>query len=195
MTRKSSINGSSYLNNVRYNSLKHNGLLKFNDLTIKETLKSNGTIKGKDLTCKNLQSNGSLCVNKLEAKNIKHNGSFKAENIKVEDTLKVNGKTHITNGKLNNVEVKTTKATFINSKIKGDIFIQKSTSSWSFCGFRFNNWTLFNFGSEKVEKNILELKDNTIVMGDIKFEENGEIHLFDTSEIKGKVVNAQVIQK
>ena len=55
-----------------------------------------------------------------------------------------------------------------------------------FLGFTSNNQSSVQ---------VLELKGRSLIIGDIIFEENGEIHLFDLAEVKGKIVNAKVIQK
>jgi hypothetical protein len=39
------------------------------------------------------------------------------------------------------------------------------------------------------------LKGNSIVSGDIIFEKEGEVHLFDRAKVDGKVINAKVIEK
>lgn len=169
------INGCAFLNKEKYESLRINGALTFNDLFIKNFIIINGSIQGKNLKCKTIESNGSVVINGLEAKNIEINGSFSAENIHVTGNSELNGETEIKNGKLHNIKITSTKFTIIDSQISGNICVKKV--------------------NRKSSVQIFELKGNSIVKGDVVFEEEGELHLFDQAKVEGRIINAKVIQK
>lgn len=181
----STINGSSHLNKGEYDSLQVNGSLTFKDLAIKDSIIINGSIQGKNLKCKTMESNGSVDVNGLKAKSVESNGSFSGENIEVTGELEVNGGLEVKNGKLHDIQIASTRSIIIDTQVNGNIRIKKVTEGWNFFGFKSN----------EPSPQILELKGNSLVRGDIIFEKDGEVHLFDRSKVEGKITNAKVIQK
>lgn len=176
------INGSSNLKQQVYDSLQINGALKFKDLTIKESLIINGKIQGKNLKCRNITSNGSFDVDGFQAQNVKTNGSFKGMNIEITGKSEFNGALEITNGKLHNIQIVNTLSTLIDTNVSGNINIKKIDK-----GFRVRPST------SSVQ--VLELKGSSLVTGDVIFEEEGAVYLFDKSKVQGKIVNAKIIEK
>jgi hypothetical protein len=182
----STIDGSSHLTRGEYDSLKVNGHLTFNGLIIKDLLIVNGSIHGENLECKTVKSNGSFDVEGFQAENLESNGSFTGKNIEIIGEAVFNGGIKITNGKLNDIKIATMRTTFTDIVVNGNIFFKKANKEKGFFGFTSNNQSSVQ---------VLELKGRSLIIGDIIFEENGEIHLFDLAEVKGKIVNAKVIQK
>lgn len=179
------IDGSSHLTKGEYDSLKVNGHLTFNRLIIKDLLIVNGSIHGKNLQCKTVKSNGSFDVNGLQAENVESNGSFTGKNIEVTGEATFNGGVKITNGKLNDIKIATMRTTFTDIVVNGNILFKKANKGKGF----------LDFVSNQSSVQVLELKGRSLIIGDLIFEEEGEIHLFDLAEVKGKIVNAKVIQK
>ena len=176
------INGSSNLKQQVYDSLQINGALKFKDLTIKESLIINGKIQGKNLKCRNITSNGSFDVDGFQAQNVKTNGSFKGMNIEITGKSEFNGALEITNGKLHNIQIVNTLSTLIDTNVSGNVNIKKIDK-----GFRVRPSTSL--------VQVLELKGSSLVTGDVNFEEEGTVYLFDKSKVQGKIVNAKIIEK
>lgn len=181
----STINGRSYLNNGEYDSLEVNGDLTFKGLWIKDSFVINGSIQGENLKCKTIKSNGSFDVDGFQAQGVKSNGSFTGKNVDITGESKFHGDLEIKNGKLHDIQIASTRSTFIETQIKGNILIKKVKKDWSFMGFKSN----------ESSAQVLELKGKSLVIGDILFEKEGEVHLFDGAKVKGKIVNAKVIQK
>jgi len=77
------------------------------------------------------------------------------------------------------------RTTFTNTVVNGNILFKKVNKGKGF----------LDFVSNQSSVQVLELKGRSLIIGDTIFEENGEIHLFDLAEVKGKIVNAKVIQK
>jgi hypothetical protein len=76
----STINGSSHLENGKYDSLEVNGNLTFKDLLITDSIVVNGSVQGKNLKCHTIKSNGSLDIDGLWAQGVDSNGSFSGQN-------------------------------------------------------------------------------------------------------------------
>ncbi len=181
----SMINGSFYLTKGEYDFLKVNGHLTFNGLVIKDLLILNGSIHGENLECKTVKSNGSFDVDGLQARNVESNGSFIGKNIEIIGEAVFNGGIKITNGKLNDIKIATMRTTLINTVVNGNILFKKVNKVKVF----------LDFVSNQSSVQVLELKGRSLIIGNLIFEEDGEIHLFDLAEVKGKIVNAKVIQK
>lgn len=181
----STINGGSHLNKGEYDSLEANGAITFKDLAIKDSLVINGSIQGKNLKCKTMKSNGSVDVDGLQVQGVESNGSFSAENVEITGKSEFNGSLEIKNGKLHDIQIASTRSTIIETQVNGNIRIKKVNKGWNFFGFKSN----------ESSTQILELKGNSLVSGDIFFEEDGEVHLFDGAKVEGKIVNAKAIQK
>ncbi len=179
------INGSSNLSKGEYDSLEVNGSLTFTDLFIKDSIVINGSIQGKNLKCNTMESNGSVKINGLKAKSVESNGSFSGENIEVTGEFEVHGGVDIKNGKLHNIKIASIRSTILDTQVNGNIRIEKVTEGWNFFGFK----------SSESSPQILELKGKSIVSGDVFFEKDGEVHIFDGSKVEGKVTNAKVIPK
>ncbi|MDP5110046.1 MAG: hypothetical protein NWP47_01505 [Rickettsiaceae bacterium] len=175
------INGSSNLKQQVYDSLEVNGTLTFTDLTIKESLIINGKIQGKNLKCRNITSNGSFDVDGFQAQNVKTNGSFKGMNIEITGKSEFNGALEITNGKLHNIQVVNTLSTLVDTNVSGNINIKIDKG--------------FGVRPSTSSVQVLELKGNSLVTGDVIFEEEGAVYLFDKSKVQGKIVNAKIIEK
>lgn len=181
----SKINGSSHINKGAYESLKVNGSLTCDGLTITDSLVTNGSIQGKNLTCKTIHANGACNVDGFQAQDVKINGSFVGENIEITGGSKFNGDLKITHGTLRDITLLSAHPTLIDTKVKGSIRIKKVNNGCNFFGFSFNQPSV----------QVLALKGKTVIEGDVVFEENGEVHLFDAAEVKGKIVNGKVIQR
>lgn len=179
------MNGSTHLISKEYDSLSINGALTFDDLIVKNLLIVNGRIQGKSLKCTTLNSNGSIDVNGLQAQNVKSHGAFVGENIYITDEAKLRGSIKITNGKLNKIRMLTTQATFINVEVSENVIFEKVSKGCDVVGFPSNQSLV----------QVLELKGKSLIIGDIIFEDKGEVHVFDQSKIKGKVINAKVVSK
>jgi cytoskeletal protein CcmA (bactofilin family) len=179
------INGSAALYKGTYTALNINGSLTFEDLDVTETLEVNGSIKGKNLTCAILQGNGSVKIEGLKADRIEIKGAFHGDNIHVKESAQLGGEVTINHSLLQQVDVLTTHATFENTQVKGNIRMQKSTQGWVIFGFRLTTSA----------PQVLELKGDSQVSGDIVFDEAGEVHVFDHAKIQGNVINATVVHK
>lgn len=173
------INGSSHLNKGEYDSLEVNGALTFKELFIKDSIVVNGRIHGNDLKCRTIEVNGSVEIDRLWAQNVESNGLFLGQNIDISGDAEFNGRVEIKTGKLHNIQIVSIKSTIIDTEVNGNIWVKK----------------LNNFKSNELLTQILELKGDTIVSGDVVFEEEGEVYLFDGAKIEGKVIKAKVIQK
>ncbi len=88
------------------------------------------------------------------------------------------------NHTINHIQITAQNATFIHSNI-GNILFKKSKSGLALFGFQFKN----------DQTQILELKAGSVVSGDVVFESEGVIHLFENSMIQGKVFGAKVVKK
>ena len=167
--------------------------------TISISVKDNGVgfnmqqvqLSKNGLGLKNLEArasimNGSFDVEGFQTENLESNGSFTGKNIEIIGEAVFNGGIKITNGKLNDIKIATMRTTFTDIVVNGNIFFKKANKEKGFFGFTSNNQSSVQ---------VLELKGRSLIIGDIIFEENGEIHLFDLAEVKGKIVNAKVIQK
>lgn len=191
---KSQMNGSVELHDEKFSSLQVNGSLGFQNLNIKDSLEVNGSLKGKNLQCKNLTVNGSSRVTDLKATNLENNGSFSGQNLQIQNDMTVHGSIEakninifgnakvyggvmLTDGDIKYIQITAQNATFIHSNI-GSIFFKKSKS-----------------GLEHDQPQVLELKSGSVVSGDVVFESEGIIHLFENSIIQGKVVGAKVVKK
>lgn len=179
------INGSAVLHKGTYAALNINGSLTFEDLEVAETLEVKGSMKGKNLTCAILQGNGSVKIEGLRADRIEINGAFQGDNIHVKDRAQLSGKVTINHSVLQQVEVATTHATFENTQVKGNIHMQKSTQGWVIFGCKLTT----------PAPQVLELKGDTHISGDVVFDEAGEVHVFDHAKIQGSVINARVVHK
>ena len=179
------INGNTHLNKEEYDSLKVNGNLTFKDLEIKNALSINGNIHGKNLKCKTIESKGSFDVDGLQAQSVESNGFFTGKNVDITGESKFNGALEIKNGKLHDIQIVSTRSTFVDTQINGNIHVKKVNKGRNFFGLKSN----------ESSAQVLELKGNSLATGDIFFEEEGEVHLFDGAKVRGKVVNAKVIQK
>ena len=179
------INGSTHLNKAEYDTLNVNGNLTFNHLIIKNSIVINGSVQGENLTCATFQSHGSVDINGLQAFSIVSSGSFKGNTITVTNASKFNGEVDIKKGHLQDLQIASTTPTFIDTEIHGNILIKKAKEGWDF----------FGFASHALSTQVLTLKGQTSVSGDISFEEDGEVHLIDGAKVEGKITNAKVIQK
>lgn len=182
----STINGSSYLSKGEYDSLKINGNLTFKDLFVKDSIVINGSARGQKLKCHTIKSNGSIDVDGLQVQDVESNGSFSGKNIDIAGDAEFNGRVEIKNGKLHDIQIISTKSTFLKTQVIGDIFIKKIVK---------RSWLFFGFLSHEPSTQILELKDHTIVSGNVVFEEDGEVHLFNGAKVEGQIIKARVIKK
>lgn len=179
------MNGSIHLKMSEYDALNVNGNLTFHHLVIKNSIVINGSVQGENLTCTTFQSHGSVDINGLNALSIKSNGSFKGNTITVTGASEFNGEVEIKKGHLQDLQIASTTPTFIDTEIHGSILIKKAKEGWHF----------FGFASKASSTQVLKLKGQTCVTGDISFEEGGEVHLIDGAKVEGKITNAKVIQK
>ena len=143
--------------------------------------------------CQNIQVNGSSDIRGLQAENIVINGEFLGKNIKISGMAKFKGKLEIENGELNQIQMICEEPTFINTKISGNINITFSSYSYTHL-FGFKR-TIINIRHDNTSPNIIKLKGNSIVFGDIIFQNPGEVHLYDESEIRGKVTNGKIVKQ
>lgn len=168
---------------AKYEWLDINGSITFGYLTVKDSLVIDGSARGDGLKCKKLEVNGSLNVKNLSAKSVEINGSFIGTNVNIDGNMEVNGSVSISCAKLNTIQITSQHSIFIASKITGDILIKKSNDAWELFGNKF-----------KKSVQIVELKGNTIVSGNITFENNGEVHIDHLAQITGQVINGKIIQ-
>ncbi len=176
------INGQTSAKNEQYDHLKINGSLKFDNLSIKDVLEINGSGKGKNLNCKVLKVNGSFDVRGLHSQDIVINGSLKGNIIEVTESTKLTGDADISNGQFKAMEIACQTATFSNCSIANDIVVKKITTHW------------FQWSQSK--KQIIRLKEGTVISGDIIFEqEGGEVHIFNESEVKGEIKKGRLVTK
>ncbi len=173
------INGQVSLKNSQYESLKINGDLAFDNLDVKGELEVNGNKEGKNLKCRKIKSNGSFKIDGLIVEDIESNGSFIGKNVEIAGSGKFNGNVDIQNGKLNKIEISSDKVIFANSTIN-KILIKKIDSD-----------SLFQLDKNK---QIVELYGDSSII-DIEFEEEGEVHIFNKSQVRGKMMNCEVIRK
>ena len=151
--------------------------------------------------CQNIQVNGSSDIRGLQAENILINGKFLGKNIKISGIAEFYGRLEIENGELNQIQMSCKEPTFINTKISGNINIISffSFSSYSYTHLFGFKGTIINIRHDNTRHdntspNIIKLKGNSIVFGDIIFQNPGEVHLYDKSEIRGKVTNGKIIR-
>ena len=152
-----------------------------------------GNFSGTGLNCQNIELNGSSNIHGLQAENIVINGEFLGKNIKISGMAKFKGKLEIENGELNQIQMICEEPTFINTKISGNINITFSSYSYTHL-FGFKR-TIINIRHDNTSPNIIKLKGNSIVFGDIIFQNPGEVHLYDESEIRGKVTNGKIVKQ
>lgn len=201
----SSINGSTELQDASFESLKVNGNLKYRNLQV-TTLQVNGSLQGSQLVCDTMKVNGFVNVQDAKIVTVASNGSFKGENVQVKDKIVINGSLDVNNitvlgnievkgkstikrGTLNQVQIAGKLATFENSTIN-HITIKKANNSWDI------NLGFFSFTWHGTSEQVIELKAGTIVSGDIVFESGeGEVRLFDTSEVKGTVKGGKIVRR
>ena len=148
-----------------------------------------GDFSGIGLNCQNIQVNGFSNIHGLQAENIVINGEFLGKNIKISGIAEFYGRLEIENGELNQIQMSCEEPTFINTKISGNINITFSSySDTHLFGF-------INIRHDNTSPNIIKLKGNSIVFGDIIFKNAGEVHLYDESEIRGKVTNGKIVKQ
>lgn len=197
------INGSANLQNQTFTSLTVNGRLEFAKLTVKEKLHVNGSASGGGLESKKVIINGSGDIKKSTLGSLGVNGSGSLEDVHITQNLIINGSataqkfsvagsTHVwgdcrfTRATLQSVQLNSSRATFSDSSMTS-VYVKKLHTSY---------WTKLLeqiFGEKTQTQQVLILKDNTIVSDDVSFESGkGEIHVYDTSEVKGKVSGAKV---
>lgn len=184
--------GSFYGDDVQTKTLRVNGAMKA-DRLVCEKISVNGSVQVKDAKVTDVSVNGSFGGEDVQvAGSVSVNGSFKAANIAVTGDTKIAGSMSVKNGTMNRVQVAAMKATFERSKIN-QIVVKKGSYDFFGYNFRFSFSNLFGFG--KQETQVLELKEGTVVSGDVVFEAgNGEVHLVGNSEIKGVVEGAVVVR-
>ncbi len=176
VAQNGTVNGVSDLNDKTYDSLEVNGTLTFKNLVVTKSIVTNGSVQGGNLKCQTLKTNGSADLKGLQAQNLESNGSFIGRDIAVTGKTELNGAAEIKSGKLNEVQISSEKSTIIDTKISGNIEVKKP-------------------GKLKSKIQILELKGKTEVTGNVTFEQDGELHLFDDAKVVGKISKAQVIRE
>lgn len=144
------------------------------DVNVKTDLNINGSATAQRVTCKTLHVNGSYEGGILQTESLQCNGTFVGSLVTVTANAFFLGGVQIRKGTLHNVTVASTIPLFIATNILGSITIKVLPET-----------TI----------QILELKDRTVVSGDVIFEQAGEVHFYNGSQIKGKVVNGTIIQK
>lgn len=195
------INGSADLQDKHFGILEVNGSFNFENLTVDHTLSINGFMQGNNLVCGTLKVNGSAEIKNIKANQAVIYGSFAGQGIHIEKDLTVHGNlsakdvtvsgdTHvegalkIEEGRMNHIQATGVLSTFSNSQIKSIVIKEVGHGFWGFFGLAGN------------KTQIIELKGPSIVSGDITFESgNGEVHLFNNAEVKGKISGGKVIKK
>lgn len=204
--KKHRVNGQAVFNTAHFTSLEVNGSLTFDHLSVDEDIIINGSTKGDYLTCGQLRTNGQSTLNNVTIKSLKSNGacslhhacidndisahgSLNLEKVTVAGTIKIHGKLFAQESSVKNIEIHAQRAYLSSTKVSGSILVKELTSESSF-------WDFFGF-TQKKRKNtqILEVKNGSCITENIIFEYPGEIHLYDTSEIKGTVTQAKIIRK
>ncbi len=192
---KTTINGSANLSDQSYEKLTINGSITVNNIIVKNYMIINGSMNGKNLTCKSLKSNGACDIDELKTESIISNGSFIGKNITVDNDSEFNGSSKISYGRLKTIKAAASKLILSDTVVSENIVFRKmNNSSKSF--FADKLFSLFSIESKTKSPQILELRNKSVVAGYVLFEEgNGEIHLFDGSEVKGSVINGKIIKK
>lgn len=196
------INGSGTLRDAHFDTVQVNGSLTFEKISIDQSLKVNGFLTGKGLECDDLKINGSTDIQNVKANSLEINGSLSCENVHVqnvfsiygkltaknffvEDKCTIHGNFHIDKGTIAALSTSCMEGTLSGCTV-GQIDVRKNKKNFNF----------FGFSTEISSRQILELKNGTVVSGNIEFEsEGGEVHLFDTSRVQGKVLRGKIIQK
>ena len=129
----------------------------------------------KDGRSNKIEFKGPASVKYLQAAELQAHGFFRGKNTFVTGTSVFNGGVHLDNAGLHEVEIASRSATLIDVRVKKDIRMKKP--------------------AEQSSIQILELHGNSIISGNVIFEEPGTVHLFGDAKIEGQVVNAEVIRK
>lgn len=169
--------GSANLKEKEYESLLVNGSLKFENLVIRGTTSINGSIKGRGLKSNNLKVNGSVNIEAAKVQTVDISGSFLAKEVEIFGDSYFRGSIDIVNGQLSNMIIYSKNSVIEDTNVSGNIHIKKENND------------------NKHRPQILELKGNSTVTGDIVFDDKGEIYISDSSKIEGKITNAKIIRK
>ncbi|QQR53617.1 hypothetical protein IPH25_02005 [bacterium] len=170
------IKGVKSVANKEYNELHVQGPFHFENIVIKNRFFGQGKVTGKGLICNKLEGQGSFKVENVQAETINRMGLFSVQKLTVSSDATFQGKVTIVDGTLKNVFILASRSIFKSSYIDGNISIKKSNDKHG-----------------RIQT--LELKDGTVVSGDVIFEQAGDVYLYNGSEIKGKVVNGTIIKK
>ncbi len=185
--------GSAALDNISANTITANG--KIDALNIKaDKITVKGSFVGNNISANTITANGKIDAINIKTNEISVRGFFVGKNIDIKGKSKFCGKLEIIGGSLNNVELCGKKFTMTNVKINGNVQVEKSRSistskKWLWLSWR---WSADEDENEKIVQ-ILELKGDSIVLGNIVFEEPGEVHLFDSANIQGNIINGKIV--
>jgi hypothetical protein len=189
------IRGSGMLDHITANTIDVKGSAIVSN-SIVETAQISGSCDARHCTITNVTIKGSGNLLHCTFDQLNAFGSINLMNSTVNNKTIIHGKPTITDSTIHDLTANGHDIQCTSSKILGSVLIEKSTQSdflWSFA-----SWINSFFSSsptKKLKQQILTLTD-TIVHGDITFEqEGGLVILKGNSKIMGKVVNGAVVQK
>lgn len=180
------VNGSASYNNRELDSATINGSLKFNKLTVKDSLLVNGSCNGKNLVANDVTVNGNAKISDVEVERFEVRGSLQGKNInvtdemivsgnvkvntiKVQGDLEIAGRVDIDNGSLHRVELSGKKLSLKNSTAK--------------------SITISGSGVQTLRLN------NSTISGDVIFDSGkGKVRLIN-SKISGKLAGGEVVSE
>lgn len=168
--------GSANLKQKEYKSLLVQGSLKFADIVVEDVISINGSIKGKGLKSNNLQVNGSVDIEMAKLQTVDISGSFLGKDVEISGESLIRGGINIINGQLSKMVIYSENSVIEDTNVNDNIYIKKEKNN-------------------KNRPQIIELKGNSTIKGDIVFDDEGEVHIFGEAKVEGEIINARVIQK
>lgn len=173
------INGSIYLSNKSFDSLKINGSGNLKMVNI-DILSVNGFLYAENSNINSLFTNGTVDLNFVKINDLNVNGNLILDHGKILEKAVISGEIEIKNSIIKNIEAKSKKIIIKKSEVNSIKVseINKTIFSW----FSWIPWF-------KNNDLIIELHD-TIIHGDIIFEEkNGKVLIYGNSIIHGHIIN------
>lgn len=170
--------------------MKVKGSLTVEDLDVQNKLRVKGNLTGNYLKCKTLETKGTVNINNLTAKTVLARGVFEGKDIAIANLFSMFGNFSLCNASLNDIQLKGPICNLKDSKVEGDIFVQTNETLLP----PEDKDALTSKTPLLVLKSSFVLLRDSVVLGDISFETKGIVFLYGNSEIKGKVINGEVIK-
>lgn len=166
--------GPADLDQLKSNTLKVTGPLKFNKIVISNETEVTGPTAGEKGKFNNLKITGPVKGTQIEAQTMNITGPAYFNNIEVKGNAKITGTLFVNKGKFKNIDV-------VSDKVK-----LKDTTADS---IHFDK----NMHDSKKEQ-MLMIQGKSIINGDIVFDSGkGKVVVDKTVQIKGKVQGAEVV--